>query len=49
MKRKWNVWHNNYGEADQYFVCKGYNVKFQIPRFIGKLFCCTKPKKEKGE
>jgi len=31
------VWHNTRGIADQYFVCKGTKVLFQIPNIIGRL------------
>lgn len=33
-----NVWHNTRGIADQYFLCRGNRVLFQIPKFIGKWF-----------
>ena len=35
---RYNVWHNDRGLANQYFICKGTKVLFQIPNFIGKLF-----------
>lgn len=30
------IWHNTRGSADQYFVCVGDKVLFQIPNFIGR-------------
>lgn len=31
-----NIYHHTVGNADQWFVAKGYRVLFQIPRWLGK-------------
>lgn len=31
------IWHNTRGIADQYFVCNGEKVLFQIPNWLGRL------------
>ena len=31
------IWHNTRGIADQFFVCKGEKVLFQIPNWLGYL------------
>ncbi len=41
------VWHNTNGIADEYFVCKGDDVLFGIPKFIGKLLLYLKKHKER--
>lgn len=38
MKERLSIYHHTLGEADQYFVSRGYKVLFEIPRFIGKIF-----------
>ena len=39
---RYNIWHNTNGIADQYFVCKGDKVMFQIPKWIGRLLYINK-------
>ena len=34
---KLNIYHHMQGSANQYFICYGNMVYFQIPNFIGKL------------
>lgn len=37
---KWYIWHNTRGIANQYFICRGTHVYWQIPKWLGKLFKC---------
>ena len=30
---KYYLWHNTREKANQYFICKGTKVLFQIPKF----------------
>lgn len=35
--KKLYIWHNKRGCADQYFICSGYKVLFQIPNCLIEL------------
>lgn len=39
--KKFYIWHNTRGKADQYFVVNRDTdiVLFGIPKFIGRLIC----------
>ena len=43
------IWHNTRGSANQYFVCVGDKVLFQIPNFIGRLIESISQKKLEWE
>ena len=34
---KYYLWHNTKEKANQYFICKGTKVLFQIPKFIALI------------
>ena len=34
---KYYLWHNTKEKANQYFICKGTKVLFQIPNFIALI------------
>lgn len=35
--KKFYIWHNKRGSVDQYFICSGYKVLFQIPNWLIRL------------
>lgn len=34
---KISIYHHVQGKANQYFICKGTKVLFQIPKWLGRL------------
>lgn len=44
----WHIWHNTNGQADQYFICRGYRVYWQIPHWLGRWILRKEKKHEQN-